>query len=53
MKTKKGKTKLKLVALSERIHERVRLLAFQRHMSLKNVVEEALREYYKWGKEDR
>ena len=44
----KKKVELTTVAISREIHEKVRTLAFQRRMSAKNIVEEALRSYYKW-----
>lgn len=48
----KKKVELTTVAMSRGMYEKVRALAFQRRMSIKNIVEEALRKYYKWGKEE-
>lgn len=41
--------KFRPVLLSEETHERVRRVAFERRMSMKEVVEEALKNYYGWN----
>lgn len=51
MKKEKKKIELKLVALSKEMHSKVRRLAFLQRVSLKNIVEKALRNYYGWDKE--
>ena len=46
MTNKTEKVELKLVSISKEIHEFVRRLAFERRISMKEVVEDAVRQYY-------
>lgn len=45
----KGKVELKLVAVSLEMHERIRHAAFECRVSMKEIVERALKKAYGWS----
>lgn len=48
----KNKIELRPIVVSKAIHKRVRYLAFQRHVSMKTIMEEALCAHYHWQLEE-